>query len=71
MPLMEFGVREKVHYVIIPLVLFNPIYGSIVKWDYNKKKGILRTVNYNIYIIAIVNLLYYALMLLFELLLKS
>ncbi len=71
MPLMGWGVREKIHYVIIPLALFNIIYVSIVKWDLNKKTGMLRTVNYNIYIIAIVNLLYYVMVLLFELLLKS
>ena len=71
MPLMEWGALEKVHYIIVPLVLFNPIYGSIVKWDLNKKTCMLRTVNYNIYIIAIVNLLYYVMVLLFELLLKS
>ena len=58
MPLFGFGAIKKIYYVIIPLVLFNFIYGSIIKWDINKKTGILKTVNNNIYVIAIINLLY-------------
>ena len=62
-PLMEVLPIAKVHYVIIPLIAYNLIHASIVKWDYNKKNGLLRTMNYNIYIIAIVNLLHYFLIL--------